>query len=115
MNDHDLTYLRHIRDAIYRIEEYVQDVSQEAFFNDQMRQDAVIRQLSVIGETAGDLSDELRETYPSVPWDDVYGMRNKLVHDYFGVDLDAVSDTIRRDLHPLLKTVESAIQDLENK
>lgn len=115
MNDHDLTYLRHIRDAIYRIEEYVQDVSREEFFNDQMRQDAVIRQLIIIGEAAGELSEQLRETYTSIPWADVYGMRNKLVHDYFGVDLDAVWDTVRRDFHPLLQAVEDAIRDLEDE
>ena len=95
MNDRDLMYLRHIRHAIEQIECYTDPVSKEEFFEEEMRQDAVIRQLSIIGEAAGDLSDEIQRDYPSIPWSDVYGMRNKLVHDYFGVDLEAVWDTIQ--------------------
>jgi len=87
MNDSDLAYLQHIRDAIEQIEYYIDPVSKEEFSEEEMRQDAVIRQRSIIGEAAGDRSDEIRRDYPSIPWSDVYGMRNKLVHDYFGVDL----------------------------
>jgi len=78
-------------------------------------QDAVVRQLSIIGEAAGNLSDEVRRAYPSVPWTDVYGMRNKLVHDYFGVDVEAVWDTAQNDVPSLMKVVQKDIQDLENR
>jgi len=114
MSDRDLAYLHHMRDAIERIEQYTEPVSREEFLDDEMRQDAVIRQLGIIGEAAGDLSEECRRTYSSIPWADVYGMRNKLVHDYFGVDLDAVWDTVQQDLAPLSRTVDAAISDLES-
>lgn len=115
MSDRDLVYLRHIRDAIQHVERYVQSVSKAEFFEEEMRQDAVIRQLSIIGEAAGDLSEEFRRDYPSIPWSDIYGMRNKLVHDYFGVDLEAVWDTIENDLPPLSRTVEAAISESEDR
>ena len=79
------------------------------FMADEMVQDAVIRQLSIIGEAVGQLSDELREESPSVPWTDIYGMRNKLVHDYFGVDLQAVWDTVQQDLPSLLTAVNDLL------
>lgn len=114
-NETDLVYLQHIRDAIEHIERYVQSISKEEFFEEDMRQDAVIRQLSIIGEAAGDLSEEFRKKYPSIPWFDVYGMRNKLVHDYFGVDLDAVWSTIQQDLPRLKRVVSTAISEMRKE
>ena len=90
MTKDDAFYLRHIRDGIHQIQRHVHGVGEAKFMADEMVQDAVIRQLSIIGEAVGQLSDELREESPSVPWTDIYGMRNKLVHDYFGVDLQSV-------------------------
>ena len=109
ISDRDLVYLRHIRDAILQIQKYVRGVDESEFRDDEILQDALIRQLSIIGEAAGQLSDETRRQAPSVPWTDIYGMRNKLVHDYFGVDLDAVWDTVQKDLDPLLQKVENLI------
>ena len=86
-----------------------------SFSDEEMRQDAVIRQLSIIGEAAGDLSEEFRREYPSIPWSDIYGMRNKIVHDYFGVDLHAVWSTVEDDLQSLSQTVEMAISKAEEE
>lgn len=113
-NEQDVAYLRHLGDAIHQIQDYVREVSEAEFVNDEMLQDAVIRQLSIIGEAVGQLSDELREKSPSVPWTDIYGMRNKLVHDYFGVDLGAVWDTVKRDRSSRLDSVERLIEKLED-
>jgi uncharacterized protein with HEPN domain len=98
----DSVYLRHILDAISRIEEYTGDITYENFLNSHLRQDAVIRQIEVIGEAVKKLSLELKERYPEIPWKDVAGMRDKLIHDYFGVDLDAVWGTATKDI-PRLK------------
>jgi uncharacterized protein with HEPN domain len=114
MNERDVVYLRHIRDAAHQIQGYVQGVSESEFRDDEMLQDALIRQLSIIGEAAGQLSEETRKDAPSIPWTDVYGMRNKLVHDYFGVDLEAVWDTVQRDLPSLLDAVETLIEKVED-
>ena len=113
ISERDLVYLRHIRDAILQIQEYVRGVDESEFRDDEILQDALIRQLSIIGEAAGQLSDETRRQAPSVPWTDIYGMRNKLVHDYFGVDLDAAWDTVQKDLDPLLQKVEDLIDEAQ--
>jgi hypothetical protein len=83
----NLPYLRHILDAIDRIESYVSGIDDGVFLGNAEKQDAVIRQLQIIGEAAKRLSAELRAAYPDIPWREVAGMRDKLVHDYFGVDL----------------------------
>lgn len=86
----DTVFLRPILDSIRRIERYLEGLTEHDFLADELRQDAVIRQLSIIGEAVKQLSDEIRNDYPSVPWQDIAGMRDKLMHDYFGVDLGAV-------------------------
>lgn len=103
MKKDDLVYLKHISDAISRIEEYTQDVGYEDFMENHLIQDGVIRQVEIIGEATKQLSDEIREKYPHIPWKDIVGMRDKLIHGYFGVDIDAVWDTAIDDI-PLLKS-----------
>lgn len=108
MERDDSVYLRHILDAISRIEEYLHGVDEEMFYQHHLVQDGVIRQLEIIGEASRRLSREVRASWPNVPWQDIAGMRDKLIHDYFGVDLEAVWLTARGDI-PALKTEVSAI------
>jgi uncharacterized protein with HEPN domain len=82
----DRVYLCHIRDAIIRIESYVSR-GRSAFLAETIIQDAVIRNLEVIGEATKSLSDELRAQHPEVPWSRIAGMRDVLIHEYFGVRL----------------------------
>ena len=85
----DLLYLNHIRDALDMIESYVA-VGRDAFFAESHWQDAVIRQLEIIGEAAKHLSSSLRDMYPNVQWRRITGLRDVLIHDYMGVDISAV-------------------------
>ena len=83
----DALYLQHIRDAIAQTEDYLVDVDEPTFLESKLLQDGFFRQLQIIGEAARRLSPDLHALYPEVPWQDIIGMRHKLVHDYFGIDL----------------------------
>jgi uncharacterized protein with HEPN domain len=95
-------YLQSILDSILRIETYLTGVSESDFLLNGLIQDGVIRQLEIVGEAVKHLSSDLRDRYPLVPWQDIAGARDKLIHDYFGVDIDQVWLMANDDL-PLLK------------
>jgi len=111
MKKADTVYLKHIRDAILRIEEYTKAVGYDDFIKNNLIQDGVIRQLEIIGEATKRLSTEFKNKYPQVPWKDVAGMRDKLIHDYLGVDIDAVWDTVKKDIPTLKKEVKKILNE----
>ena len=100
----DNLYLGHILGAIADIERYTQNMDFEKFSRDTLVQDGVMRKLEIIGEASKRLSPELRKTVNKIPWKEICGMRDKLIHDYFGVDLMAVWKTATEDV-PSLKIV----------
>ena len=85
-------------------------MTREYFLEDLKTQDAVIRNIEIIGEATKNLSDEIRNKYPEIPWNHMIGMRNRLIHGYFDVNLDIVWDTIRSDLPPLVEAFERVIE-----
>lgn len=96
MKDNDI-YLFHIIDAINKIEQYLNGVKEEIFFDNEMLQDAWIRQLTIIGEATKNLPTIIRNKHIHIPWKQITGMRDKLTHDYLGVDLIAVWETLIRN------------------
>lgn len=103
----DRVYLLHVQDAIVRIRGYC-SVGRDAFHADLMVQDAVLRNLEVIGEAVKNLSEGSKTARPDIPWKRIGGMRDKLIHQYFGVNLRLVWDTVTQDLPRL----EAAVADL---
>lgn len=95
----------HIQDAIERIETYVV-AGYEAFSTNLMMQDAVIRNFEVIGEAVKGLSQDLKDRHSGIPWKQIAGMRDFLIHVYFGVKLETIWQTIQRDLPPLKEGVK---------
>ncbi len=106
----DDVYLAHIRDAIDRIEAYTSG-GRERFFAESVVQDAVIRNLEVIGEAVKGLSDDLRSAHPDVPWKQIAGMRDVLIHHYFGVKLETVWQVVIEHLPPLRQRVQQLLDD----
>ena len=102
MTRDETAYLRHILDAIGKIETYLHGIDHTAFASQSLIQDGVVRQLEIIGEAVKHLSSNLKAHYPRIPWRDIAGMRDKLIHQYFGVDLQQVWLTATEDL-PMLK------------
>ncbi|MBI1745358.1 MAG: DUF86 domain-containing protein [Acidobacteria bacterium] len=86
----DQEFLIDIGEALQRIKAYVAGMTYESFVTDPKTQDAVVRNLEILGEAAKNLSDELRAKYPSVPWRSMAGARDRLIHHYFGINLDII-------------------------
>lgn len=90
-------YLLHIRDSIDRILAYTVE-GRDAFLGHPMIQDAVLRNMEILGEAAKRVSAPVRSQAPEIPWREMAGMRDKLIHDYFGVDLSLVWDVVASEL-----------------
>jgi uncharacterized protein with HEPN domain len=111
MEKDEKIYLRHILDAIALIEEYITGVDEATFLKKNLQQDGVIRQLEIIGEASNHISKDLQNTYTEVPWADMIGMRHKLIHDYFGVDLEKVWLTAQEDIPYLKEKMRGILSD----
>jgi len=112
MSQGDALYLHHILDAIARVEKYTQGLDQAGFNKNDLVQDGVIRQITVIGEAVKLLSSELRDKQAHVPWQDIAGMHDKLIHRYFGIDLEKVWLTTQDDLPGLKVGVTKILDEL---
>ena len=111
----DLFRLGHIRDSIEKIEYLVRMLhTQDNFETKWIEQDAIIRNLEIIGEAAINISDDLKQSYPDVLWKEIRGMHNFVTHQYFGVELSEIWSTVINDI-PLLKAqIQKIIEDMES-
>lgn len=99
-------YINDIIQAIDNIEKYTEGISQERFGSQQIVIDAVIRNFEIIGEAAKHISRKTKSRHPEIPWGEMTGMRNKVIHEYFGVDIDIVWETIEKSLPKLKRALK---------
>lgn len=105
----DRVYLQHIQDAVTQILEYTKDGEAE-FVEDRKIQDAVIRNLEIIDEAVKKISKSLRDKNTDIPRKQISGMRDEMIHEYFGVDLDIVWNVVKKDIPPLQKKIKELLQ-----
>ena len=110
-------YLGHMLDAIRLARSYVEDLAKEDFLEDRKTQQAVILNIVIIGEAATQLVDEnpdFADQHPEIPWKQMRGMRNRMAHGYFEIDLDIVWDTVQRSLPDLERCVAATVENLKH-
>jgi uncharacterized protein with HEPN domain len=111
-------YIHFIEDlvnAVNKIERYTKNLHYEEFTDNEMAVDAVIRNFEVIGEAVNNIPDEVKKKYPDVEWSEAVGFRNVLIHNYFGLDLEAVWDTIKKNIPDLKKHVTKVLESEKEK
>jgi uncharacterized protein with HEPN domain len=108
-------YLQDILDAISKIDKFTEGMDADRFLADEKTVFAVIRALEIIGEATKKLPRSMREKYPQIAWRDVAGMRDKLSHDYFGVNIHRVWQTVQNDLSLLRAVVMRILSDIQKK
>lgn len=107
----DRVYLLHVLDAAQRVLDYTCD-GRAAFFSDTKTQDAVIRNIEIIGEATKNLSEALKSAHPDIPWKRIAGMRDTLIHRYFGVKLDLVWQVVEKDLPDFKARVDAMLNSM---
>jgi len=110
MNKDPDFYIEHILEAIGKIKKFTQGLDKAEFLENELVKDAVVRNIEIIGEAVKNLPDGFKKVHPEIPWKDISGMRDRIVHFYFGLDFDVVWDTIKNDLPDLEKKMRNLVK-----
>jgi len=105
-------YIKYILESIMLIQEYTRQVSKQEFLARTYLQDAVIRRLEVIGEAVKSLPSDFRDRHSDIPWQEIAGMRDVLIHEYFGVDLNLTWQTVKQDIPALKSKLEEILKQI---
>ncbi|KKQ17429.1 MAG: hypothetical protein US31_C0019G0016 [Berkelbacteria bacterium GW2011_GWA1_36_9] len=110
IEEKDKFYLEHILEAIENIESFLKDKSKDDFLSDKMLQSAIIRQLEIIGEASKRISAKKKEQSPQTEWKNIAGIRDVLIHDYFGIDLESIWNTLSINIPELKIEIGKILQ-----
>lgn len=102
----NIEFLSDIKEAVKRIEQYIKKMNYEDFLNDIKTQDAVVRNLEIIGEATKNISNDFKEKYPRIPWKELAGVRDRLIHHYFGINYDIVWVIVKEELPEIISQIE---------
>lgn len=108
-------YIKDILGYMERAEKHIEDLSFDEFLKDDKTGDAVIRCIEVIGEATKNIPDGIRNKYLSIPWRDMAGMRDKIIHGYFTVDIETVWLVVREDIPRLKPMIVKVLEELEKE
>lgn len=108
-------FIEDIYECIEKIEKFIGDMEYENFLTDDKTNSAVIMKLEIIGEATKNIPKEIRQKYKEVSWKEMAGMRDKIIHFYFGVDYELVWEVIKKRLPEIKPKIRQIIKDLENK
>ncbi|MEK6817208.1 MAG: DUF86 domain-containing protein [Nanoarchaeota archaeon] len=110
MKKDPLIFISHILDAINDIEESIEGLSEEQFVKNKDIRDSNVRRLEIIGEATKNLPEEFIKKYTDTPWKDIAGMRDKIIHHYFGIDLEEIWKVIKKDIPKLKKQITEILK-----
>ena len=108
-------FLKHILESINFIESFSKNLIFEQFIKNKLRQNAIVRELEIIGEAVKNLSSIFTDKHPTVEWGKIAGLRDKLIHNYFGVDLKTVWNVVKEDLQKLKKQIQQILDKLSDQ
>ena len=106
-------YLRDILDSFNNAHQFLEGLSYDDFIDDRKTISAVVRELEIVGEATKQIPAFIRKKYPEIPWSEMAGMRDKLIHFYFGVDMDIVWETVKIRIPKLEPLIQNVINELE--
>ena len=104
-NKNDLVFIEHILDSINAIKEFSRNISKGELISNRLKQSAIVREIEIIGEASKNISENLKKEHQKIEWKEITGTRDKMIHHYFGVDIDIIWNIIKKDIPVLEKQI----------
>jgi len=111
----DLAFIKHLLDSINAIEEFSKNMNKDKLMSDRLKRSAIVREIEIIGEAVKNISESLKNKHPEIEWKEIVGTRDKMIHHYFGVDLNIVWDIIKINLPDLKTKILKIKREMDSK